>query len=58
MIFPAVFAIIVGLGMIGLWSMLLLAKQAPELETEPLRIRPQTVSFLPASGQEIQPPSR
>ena len=39
MVFPALFAIIVGLGMIGLWSMLLLTKQVPELETEPLRIR-------------------
>lgn len=39
MIFSAVFALIVGIGMIGLWSFLLLTKQVPELETEPLRIR-------------------
>lgn len=39
MIFPALFAIIVGIGMIGLWIMLLLTKQVAELETEPLRIR-------------------
>ena len=39
MIFSAVFALIVGIGMIGMWSFLLLTKQVPELETEPLRIR-------------------
>ena len=39
MLFSAVFGIIVGIGMIGMWSFLLLSKQVPELETEPLRIR-------------------
>ncbi|MEA3334740.1 MAG: hypothetical protein U9R25_02450 [Chloroflexota bacterium] len=39
MIFSAVFALIVGISMIGMWSFLLLTKQVPELETEPLHIR-------------------
>ncbi len=39
MIFPGLFAIIVGIGMIGMWSLLLITRQVPELETEPLRIR-------------------
>jgi hypothetical protein len=34
----AVFAILVGLGMIGLWVMLLVAGQVPELANEPARI--------------------
>ena len=36
--FPAVFAIVVGLGMIGQWTMSYAAKQIPELQTEPYRI--------------------
>jgi len=38
MIFPAVFAIIVGVGMIGQWTASYLSKQIPELKTEPIRI--------------------
>ena len=38
MIFAAVFAIIVGLGMIGQWAMSYFSKQIPELKTEPVRI--------------------
>jgi len=38
MTFAAIFAIVVGVGMIGLWTFLYLSKQIPELETEPLRI--------------------
>jgi hypothetical protein len=38
MTFPAVFAIIVGLGMIGQWAASFVSKQIPELETEPIRI--------------------
>jgi hypothetical protein len=38
MILPAVFAIIVGLGMIGQWTALFISGQIPELETEPYRI--------------------
>jgi len=38
MIFPAVFAIIVGLGMIGQWTASFVTKQIPELKTEPIRI--------------------
>jgi hypothetical protein len=39
MIFSAVFALIVGLGMIGQWAFFLATGQVPELVTEPLRIR-------------------
>jgi len=38
MIFPAVFAIVIGLGMIGQWTASYSGKQIPELETEPVRI--------------------
>jgi hypothetical protein len=38
MIFAAVFAIIVGLGMIIQWTMSYVSKQIPELNTEPIRI--------------------
>jgi len=38
MIFPAIFAIVVGLGMIGQWTASYLRKQIPELEKEPIRI--------------------
>lgn len=38
MIFPAVFAIVVGLGMIGQWAASYLGKHIPELESEPIRI--------------------
>ncbi len=36
--FTAIFALIVGLGMIGQWTMSFITKQIPELETEPIRI--------------------
>ena len=39
MIFAAVFAVLVGLGMIGQWLFSLATGRVPELETEPLRIR-------------------
>lgn len=39
MIFAAIYAVIVGLAMIGQWSFLYLSKQIPELETEPIQIR-------------------
>ncbi len=39
MIFSAVFALIVGAGMIGQWFFFLAIGQVPELKTEPLRIR-------------------
>lgn len=38
MIFAAVFAIIVGLGMIGQWTASYLTRQIPELVDEPIRI--------------------
>ena len=38
MIFAAVFAILVGVGMIGQWAMSYFSKQIPELKTEPVRI--------------------
>jgi hypothetical protein len=37
-VFASIFAIVVGLGMIGQWTMSYLSKQIPELETEPIRI--------------------
>ena len=39
MIFPSIFAIVVGFGMIGMWSVSYFSKQIPELETEPIRIK-------------------
>jgi hypothetical protein len=39
MIFPSLFAIIVGLVMIGWWITLYRSGQIPELETEPIAIR-------------------
>ena len=39
MIFPSIFAIVVGVGMIGMWSVSYLTHQIPELDTEPLRIK-------------------
>jgi hypothetical protein len=39
MIFPAVFAIVVGFGMIAMWTGSYLSKQIPELEDEPIRIK-------------------
>ncbi|MGD8404227.1 MAG: hypothetical protein PVJ21_11240 [Anaerolineales bacterium] len=38
MAFPAVFAILVGAGMIGQWTASFIGKQIPELKTEPIRI--------------------
>ena len=39
MIFPGLFAIAVGAGMIGQWSTTYFKGQIPELETEPIRIK-------------------
>ena len=39
MIFATVFALVVGVGMVGQWALFLATGQVPELETEPLRIR-------------------
>ena len=39
MIFPSLFAILVGIGMIGMWSVSYFTNQIPELETEPVRIK-------------------
>ena len=38
MIFPAVFAIVVGVGMIGQWTASFVSRQIPELTSEPIRI--------------------
>lgn len=38
MIFASVFALIVGLAMIGQWSMLFASRQVPELQDEPIRL--------------------
>ncbi|MFX1470765.1 MAG: hypothetical protein ACFFB8_19170 [Promethearchaeota archaeon] len=38
-IISGIYAIIVGIGIIGLWTMLLLTNQVPELKTEPVAIR-------------------
>lgn len=38
MVFASLFAILVGLGMIGQWSVFYYTNQIPELETEPIRI--------------------
>jgi hypothetical protein len=39
LIFSAIFAVVVGAGMIGQWLLSLSTGQVPELKTEPLRIR-------------------
>lgn len=38
MLFPAIFGLIIGIGMIGQWIMSFITKQIPELQTEPIRI--------------------
>lgn len=38
MVFPGVFALVIGVGMIGQWAASYFAKQIPELKTEPIRI--------------------
>ena len=38
MAFSGIYAIVVGIGMIGQWSISLFTKQVPELKTEPFRI--------------------
>ena len=38
-IISGVYAIVIGIGILGLWIMLLLTKQVPELETEPIAIK-------------------
>ena len=38
MVFPGVFALVIGVGMIGQWAASYFAKQIPELITEPIRI--------------------
>ena len=38
MIFSAIFAIIVGIGMIGQWTVSYATKQIPKIQSEPIRI--------------------
>jgi hypothetical protein len=38
-IISGIYAIVIGIGIIGLWTMLLLTNQVPELETEPIAIK-------------------
>ena len=38
-IISGIYAIIIGIGIIGLWTMLRLTKQVPELKTEPIAIK-------------------
>jgi hypothetical protein len=38
MVFAALYALVVGLGMIGQWTFFLVTRQVPELKTEPYRI--------------------
>lgn len=39
LIISGIYAIIVGIGIIGLWTMLVLTKQVPELKTESIAIK-------------------
>ncbi len=39
LIISGIYAIIIGIGIIGLWTMLYLTKQIPELKSEPIAIR-------------------
>lgn len=34
----AIYALVVGIGMFGMWTMLVITGQVPELQTEPIRI--------------------
>ncbi len=38
LIISGIYAIVIGIGILGLWTMLLLTKQVPELKTEPVSI--------------------
>jgi hypothetical protein len=38
LIISGIYAIVIGIGIIGLWTMLYLTKQIPELKTEPIAI--------------------
>ena len=38
MVFPGLFALVIGMGMIGQWAASYFARQIPELKTEPIRI--------------------
>ena len=38
MVFAGVYAMVVGIGMIGQWGLSLVKKEVPEVETEPIRI--------------------
>ncbi len=37
-IISGIYALVIGIGILGLWTMLLLTKQVPELETEPVAL--------------------
>ena len=39
LLISGIYAMIIGIGIIGLWTMLLLTKQVPELKTEPVAIK-------------------
>ena len=39
LIISGIYAIIIGIGIIGLWTMLVLKKQVPELKSEPVAIK-------------------
>jgi CHASE3 domain sensor protein len=39
LIISGIYAIVIGIGIVGLWSMLILTNQAPELRTEPVAIK-------------------
>jgi len=38
LVISGIYAIIIGIGVLGLWTMLLLTKQVPEFKTEPVAI--------------------
>ncbi len=38
LLISGIFALVIGIGILGLWTMLLLTKQVPELNTEPVAI--------------------
>lgn len=39
LLISGIYAIVIGIGIIGLWTMLLLTNQVPELRTEPIAIK-------------------
>jgi hypothetical protein len=53
MIFASIFALIVGIGMIGMWSVSYFTNQIPELQSEPIRIKFHLAAEFATAGMLI-----